>query len=72
MKEVKAYRTSDGSLFTEKDNAIARQEAIDIREKLYEFWKDECAYGEIRLSELLDVSYARREELINILKNVPE
>tara|TARA_R110000868_G_scaffold406836_1_gene687581 strand:+ start:316 stop:534 length:219 start_codon:yes stop_codon:yes gene_type:complete len=67
MKEIKAYKLSDGRIIDNEIDAIAAQKEIDIKEKL-DYLCSEFLAG-LETSELSDEIFRHRKEFIAALSN---
>jgi hypothetical protein len=67
MKEIKAYKLSDGRIIDNQIDAITAQKEIDIKEKL-DFLCCDFLAG-LETSELADEIYSHRNEFLAALNN---
>ncbi len=65
MKEIKAYRLSNGEIVFSKEEAVKRQKEIDFEESVYKFAeKYGCYEGK---DQIRDAILENADELLEIL-----
>lgn len=67
IKEIKMFKTKDGKTFEIESDAINHEKEVIIKEKLEEF-ADKNFYYNICKSDIADILYENRDELIKIFK----
>lgn len=67
VEEVKAYKTSDGKMFTNPNEAATHEREIVLRAKIEEF-VDRHYFSGVTRSDVSDILIENSDELIKILK----
>ena len=66
VKEVVAYQTSDGTLYTDSHKAILHQKKIDKKKKIVG-WVDKYCWSDISKEDLVDILMENLDDLIGVV-----
>lgn len=65
IKQILAYETTDGRLFTQQGAAVAHQKDLDLRAAVQSFVDSHC-YSGMGSVDVFDMLYENRDELRRI------
>jgi len=71
MEEIRAFKTTDGFIFEDRETARQREQDLQIQNALYGFVEKYGCY-EMTKDNVKDILYENREELMKILRGLEE
>lgn len=67
MKEIKAFETKDGKVFTKEEDAIEHEAMLNLRNRIADF-VDRHYYSEMSRSDIENVLFENHDELWKALE----
>ncbi len=68
MKEIKAWVTTDGEMFTDDNKAEAHQYQVDLKKKI-NAWVDDHCWSGMSKNDVADEIYDHQDELFKIFNS---